>query len=340
MFDAIVREVEQRFGFGDKAQTLIVMLLATLFNSAQGGIEGFFARLQQQGFAELLASWRGNNQPAPVDAQQLESLLGASTLSAIAERLGVARGSVVAAASVALPKLIGLLTPDGHLPVGVPAEVRALVGLPIAASSTIGATDDAYAPPVTNAENPLAWIKWLLLAAILLTLSYCVLTHKPADNAASTNVTPAASNPATKPSVTQAAVADAKTALLALLPGKYTVDDLVKALNLMTIHFDTGSATINSDSLDILSAAANALKAAPAGSKVEIGGHTDNSGDAATNLKVSDDRANAVRNKLIELGVAADELSAKGYGDTVPVADNASEDGRAKNRRMAFTVLH
>ncbi len=108
----------------------------------------------------------------------------------------------------------------------------------------------------------------------------------------------------------------------------------------MTVHFDTGSATISADSFDVLTAAANALKAAPAGSKVEIGGYTDNSGDAAANLKLSDDRANAVRSKLIELGVSAEMLTARGYGDANPVADNATEEGRAKNRRMEFTVMH
>jgi outer membrane protein OmpA-like peptidoglycan-associated protein len=135
-------------------------------------------------------------------------------------------------------------------------------------------------------------------------------------------------------------VADAKSALSALVPGKFSADDLVKALNLMAVHFDTGSATISADSLDVLTAAANALKAAPAGSKVEIGGYTDNTGDAAANLKLSDDRANAVRSKLVELGVSGDILVAKGYGDANPVADNATEDGRAKNRRMEFTVPH
>ena len=78
---------------------------------------------------------------------------------------------------------------------------------------------------------------------------------------------------------------------------------------------------------------------APAGTRVEIGGHTDNTGDAAANLKLSEDRANAVRTKLVDLGVPADLLTSKGYGDTKPVADNSTDDGRAKNRRMEFTVV-
>lgn len=131
----------------------------------------------------------------------------------------------------------------------------------------------------------------------------------------------------------------ASEAFKALQPGKYTAADLVKALNLMTIHFETGSAAISADSLGLLEEAAAALKNAPAGTRVQVGGHTDNTGDAAANLKLSEARANAVRSKLIELGVAADNLRAQGYGDTVPIADNATEEGRAKNRRMEFTVV-
>jgi outer membrane protein OmpA-like peptidoglycan-associated protein len=136
----------------------------------------------------------------------------------------------------------------------------------------------------------------------------------------------------------QAVKVDAASALSALEPGKFSADDLVKALNLMIIHFNTGSAAISADSLDILGKAATALKAAPAGTKVEVGGHTDNVGNADMNLKLSDARANAVRAKLVELGVAADALTAKGYGDSKPVADNATDEGRARNRRIEFTL--
>ena len=68
--------------------------------------------------------------------------------------------------------------------------------------------------------------------------------------------------------------------------------------------------------------------------KIEVGGHTDNVGSADANLKLSRERAQAVMAALAERGVAAGRLTAKGYGQTVPVADNRTEDGRAKNRRV------
>lgn len=131
---------------------------------------------------------------------------------------------------------------------------------------------------------------------------------------------------------------DRAAAALSGLKAGFSGDDLVKALNLMNIYFDTGSATITRDSLETLTSAANAIKQAPAGTKIEVGGHTDNTGDAAANVTLSQQRADAVVAKLAELGVAADTLSAKGYGQEKPRASNDTEEGRAQNRRIEFSV--
>ena len=84
-------------------------------------------------------------------------------------------------------------------------------------------------------------------------------------------------------------------------------------------------------------AAVMAVCAEGAGLRAEIGGHTDSSGDATANLGLSQKRAVAVRRELIARGVPAAALRAVGHGADVPVADNASEDGRAKNRRTTIT---
>jgi len=131
---------------------------------------------------------------------------------------------------------------------------------------------------------------------------------------------------------------DRAAAALAGLKAGFSGDDLVKALNLMNIYFDTGSATITRDSLETLTNAANAIKQAPAGTKIEVGGYTDNTGDAAANVTLSQQRAEAVVAKLAELGVAADVLTGKGYGQEKPRASNDTEEGRAQNRRIEFAV--
>jgi outer membrane protein OmpA-like peptidoglycan-associated protein len=73
--------------------------------------------------------------------------------------------------------------------------------------------------------------------------------------------------------------------------------------------------------------------------KIEIGGHTDNTGDKARNKALSQSRAKAVKDYLVSKGVDATRLSAIGYGDTKPLSDNKTEEGRAKNRRTVFKVL-
>ena len=369
MFDALIREISQRFGLGDKAQDLITSLLTLIFDPNSGGIQGLVAKLQQQGLGDLLSTWLGGSAgPATaINPQQIENVLGSSQLSGIANKLGVARGTVVAAASAALPKIIAAVSSNGQLPTGIPASISGMLGeldglggAGAEVAGAAGAAASTMAPAASSAASSvedtagggLGWLKWLILAAIVLALGYCMMNRKAETPPAQPAAAVPAPAPVSAPAPTQetavpaaaapaaAAATDAKTALSALTPGKFSADDLVKALNLMIVHFDTGSATISADSIDVLTDAANALKAAPAGSKVEVGGHTDNTGDAATNLKLSDERANAVRNKLTELGVATDALSAKGYGDTKPVADNATEEGRAKNRRIEFTVQH
>lgn len=107
----------------------------------------------------------------------------------------------------------------------------------------------------------------------------------------------------------------------------------------MQVYFDSNSDRITADSLDILQRAAEAIKAAPQGTHIEVGGHSDSLGTDQGNLAMSQKRAAAVVAQLVKLGVPAGVLSAKGYGQTRPVADNATEEGRAKNRRIEFTVL-
>lgn len=132
---------------------------------------------------------------------------------------------------------------------------------------------------------------------------------------------------------------DQAAAALASLPAGFSGDQLVAALNLMNIYFDTGSASITGDSQQTLRSAAEAIKQVPAGTRIEVAGHTDNTGDAAANLALSQQRADAVAARLGELGVGSGVLSAKGYGQEKPRADNASEEGRAQNRRIEFSVL-
>ena len=101
--------------------------------------------------------------------------------------------------------------------------------------------------------------------------------------------------------------------------------------------FATGSATLEPASQDQLASVAAILKAYPK-VKVRIGGYTDNTGDAAANLKLSDARANSVMGELVKLGVEPARMDAKGYGEEHPVASNDTDAGRQQNRRISMRV--
>lgn len=73
--------------------------------------------------------------------------------------------------------------------------------------------------------------------------------------------------------------------------------------------------------------------------QIELGGHTDNTGSETHNLKLSEDRAKAVKNYLIDKGISQSRIAVKAYGSSKPVADNNTEEGRQQNRRTSFTIL-
>jgi outer membrane protein OmpA-like peptidoglycan-associated protein len=103
------------------------------------------------------------------------------------------------------------------------------------------------------------------------------------------------------------------------------------------VNFDLDSATIRPDAQVILQAAAETLKES-AGASVSVTGHTDSSGPEAYNQALSERRAQAVVDYLVSLGVSASRLTSAGAGELQPVADNATADGRAQNRRVELDV--
>ncbi len=106
-----------------------------------------------------------------------------------------------------------------------------------------------------------------------------------------------------------------------------------RKLMLEGVNFDSDSARLRPESFGVLDGAAATLKEWGE-VKIEVAGHTDSVNSDAYNLKLSQRRAEAVRDYLIRQGVAAERLTAKGYGEANPVADNQTAEGRFKNRRV------
>ena len=107
--------------------------------------------------------------------------------------------------------------------------------------------------------------------------------------------------------------------------------------NFDRLLFDTGKATLQPSSQEQLDNIANILKAYPT-VHVKIGGYTDNTGDPSANMTLSAERAKNVMDALVSAGIDPSRLTSEGYGDQFPVGDNSTEEGRAKNRRIALRV--
>ncbi len=109
-------------------------------------------------------------------------------------------------------------------------------------------------------------------------------------------------------------------------------------ITLRGITFDTGKATIKPISYPVLDRAVDLLKKNPK-ARVEVQGHTDSVGSDSYNMRLSQARANSVYKYLVDHGIDTARLTARGYGETSPIADNRTRDGRSQNRRIDFKIL-
>ncbi len=105
------------------------------------------------------------------------------------------------------------------------------------------------------------------------------------------------------------------------------------------IQFDTGKAEILPASFGLLDEITKVMADNPQIELIEIDGHTDSTGTAAINRKLSQARAESVLKYMTGKGIEGKRLSAKGFGPDKPIADNKTDDGKEKNRRVEFNIL-
>jgi len=175
-FDTLIDDLASRHGLGANARSLIKEVLA-MISGSPGGLGGFLDKFKSAGLTSEVASWLGRPDASPIAAGQIERALGATALSAIASRLGLAQGAVSTALGYALPKIVGLLTPGGVVPAGVPAEVTAFLSQPPRAAAATEQVAprrlDVYPAAVESEPTIRRWL-WPALAALVVVagLSY------------------------------------------------------------------------------------------------------------------------------------------------------------------------
>jgi OOP family OmpA-OmpF porin len=280
-----------------------------------------------------------------------------SIFDAVGRSTGLRSGVVSSLMSMAAPMMmsgLGRLVRDDHMnPTGLSRllvregeGVRDL--LPAGVSNLLNATPPPT-PTVTPSTRPVAlgtiseptirsrglwWLIPALLLPLLLYWGYRAL-HPVVPTAAEFNRFVARTLPG---SVTLNIPPNGIEArLLAFIQDQSRGVEPATWFDFDRLLFNTDSAILRPESQEQLGNIAAILKAYP-NVHVKIGGYTDNTGDPQSNLNLSQDRANGVRAELVALGISSDRLEAQGYGEQFPVADNSTEEGRAKNRRVSMRV--
>ncbi|HET6862320.1 MAG TPA: OmpA family protein [Pyrinomonadaceae bacterium] len=262
-----------------------------------------------------------------------------------------------------LSSLLG--SPSSYLQ-NAPAGLTSALSLGGASTATRRIADDIATAPAYATQpkrSPWGWLLPLLLgAAALGLLAYLFLrrqepvTVATPQPAARTETAPAPAAPApvvpTSSGANLGALIDTKlpngvnlhipsngieNKLLAFIGDSTKAVDQTTWFSFDRLEFETDSATLKPSSREQLSNVAAILQAYPQ-VDLKIGGYTDNTGDPARNFKLSQDRATSTLNELVGLGVAKSRLAAEGYGQQFPVADNATPEGRQRNRRIDIRV--
>lgn len=323
--DAILTEAGTQFGLSNTKVSSLLSSLVSLINDTPGGLGSFLDRFRNAGFGDSVSSWLASSQPSPISSATLESAVGRDWIDKIASKTDLTYTTACSALAYMIPNLVHRLAPGGVVPSHLPSDILAYAGSATSAVAA-GARGAAYAAEgaIKRVGFP-SWF-WLLVGlAALFLIGYWIWGSRPTGTAFNVD------------EQVRLATQKASAALAALSPG-FSAKDLVSALNLNVINFASGSAQIPADSTEYLNRVATAIQAAPAGTVLEIGGHTDNTGDSASNLTLSQQRADAVRNYLVQQGVPSNMLVTKGYGDMRPVAPNDSEENKFRNRRIEFSL--
>jgi outer membrane protein OmpA-like peptidoglycan-associated protein/uncharacterized protein YidB (DUF937 family) len=323
VLDSVLSEVGNQFGISTTSSSSLLSGLLSFITQQEGGLSGFLDRFRGAGVGNIVSSWLKGETPS-VSPDTVENALGRDTINGMASKAGVSVSSAATAIAFMLPRLIQRLAPGGAVPSRLPADIMTYVTGPTAAIAS-GARQAVHAAEAavqrTNRRRYL-WAVLVLLALLLLFVFWLGRRGTAFDAADQVRL----------------ASGKASAALANLKPG-FAANDLVSALNLYIINFPPASAQIPPEAGEFLNKAAVAIKAAPAGTVIEIDGNTDNTGDSNSNMTLSGQRADAVRDYLVQQGVDSSMLTTKGNGDTRPIASNDTEEGRFRNRRIEFIVV-
>lgn len=307
---------------GNPVSSLSSNLLSTVFGSHQGAVTDAIAR--QTG----------------LDAGKASSLLTMAApivLGALGQHVsatGATASDLAQKLKAELPSLSGLL----------PAGLGSLLGR-VPGLSAVTAAVPAAGAAATSSMGKWLWPLLILAALIIAAILFFHRSSPPAPEA--TAPAPVATPAPAANGFIGVKLPDGTTLnvppngieaqLVAFLNDSSKPVDTTTWFNFDRLLFDTGSANLQPSSQEQLNNVVAILKAYP-NVHAKIGGYTDNTGNPAANVKLSGDRAKNVMDAIVTGGIDGSRLESKGYGDAHPVGDNATEEGRAQNRRISLLV--
>lgn len=301
---------------------------ATLLNQGRGLADGLLGS-NSSSIANTLASFAGLKGGS---ASNLLALAAPLVMGAIGKALGP---------SPTASGLQSLLSDQRSSILGaLPPGLGALFGLGGAAQAAKGAATAA------GGGGLMKILPWLIAAAVVLALIFGLRScgAKKVEAPAPVVTPPPAMAPATPAAETLTLPGGAT---ISVAPGSigYSVAKFLdsreaapKTFVFDNLNFATGSNALTPESGVTVDTLVVILKAYP-NVRARVVGYTDNQGDPGANKTLSENRAITVSKKIVAAGVAADRLETAGLGDADPVADNASEEGRAKNRRTELVII-
>ena len=361
-FASILGALASKAGDGDFLKTIFGLI------SDSGGGSNLLSSLGS------LASGSASSSVIDVGSKFLSQVLGTQQ-SGIASAIGAASGlkssSASSLLSMAAPMVLGLLgqkVSDGSLSASslgsmLKAEAPSLKSfLPAGVSGLLGSLPSASGAAAV-ADEAASGMKWLvpallglaLLGGLFWFLNQSKDTVKEVAKTAETTAVTATNTVGDAAKSMWAALGEffkrklpngielnipkmgVENMLLDFIENAAMPVDKTTWFDFDRLLFDTGKATLQPASQAQLEDIANIFKAYP-NVKAKVGGYTDNVGDKAMNQKLSEERAKNVAAELVKLGVGATRLSAEGYGEEHPVADNATDEGKQKNRRISMRI--
>lgn len=170
MYEVLIREAGARFGLGDKALSVVQVLMTEMTDKDKGGLAGFLEPFKAAGFGPIIQSWLGGGPSAqPISNRQLEEVLGTSggLLSSLSARLDVDRDALTSALGYLLPALVGKLSIGGSVPSHYPPEA---LDMAEAGRQLLAGPAPSEGP---GSAGFFKWLPWLvLIVAIILGVSY------------------------------------------------------------------------------------------------------------------------------------------------------------------------